>query len=296
MWTGILVAVIIVVGIYRLVNALKEDNVSNDQTNHQKKSPMTRDMAPIIRSDFSTIEKPNLTLPESIDEDKVKPLIELLTDLFFGKVNQDDVIYKILEEKELLIEIVNDDYEKQKLKKILVGEDVDVNNILIALRSIVDLKSIEQQVINVFDSGKIVFPDAFGIRTIGMRMDGGTKDFICQDLSNKEEFEIRFQRYVFGQVDRNPLSLTAAIYYKDFLVPVRSKFEQTILDRMKKAVGLDKPNGLNDINFSIGVSPQVFLEQKIPQHLILKRSVYEATGFVETEDYVKWAKLLGRID
>lgn len=295
----LLIVIVILIVLIRVLrpNSTEAQNTQPDKYyvgNNSPKILLPEDIAPIPVSDFSKVE--NLVLHDEADKIRLQPLSRKLTDLFFGDANEKEMIEAMANHKELLEELITEIRTKERLAKMLQDPTVSMDQIFMVMSSVVDLVSIERRINEIFDKGWITLPDHLAIKNIAMTMDGGSKVFICQNVDTQEEITLAFQHYHTTIPNRNLLSLTGAIYYDSCLVPIRSDFEKRLIEKIKEAVGLNKANALADINFSIESSPSALMNRHIPKALLIKRYAYEAVSFVESEDYVQWAKVLGRIE
>lgn len=275
-----------------------QNNANDYPPNNQQAGGATtapEDIKPIPRPTMASITtKPPVTAAQ-IETHGLGVLQQYLTEMFLGQRDAPEVLEVIKSHAESLITLAWDDYEQRKVTELVNAEEVDRYQIFEALGMVVDVRAIEDNIRSFYESGEIAFPKNFRIDDFSMRMDGGTKEFYCTDLDTNQEFRLAF--FQFMHEKRNPLELTAGIYWhQNLLVPVRSETEAFILRKLRQLAGLDQPNALADINFSVGVDPGVFMDQSIPGDLKQKRAIYELCGFVEMDEYLAWAKALGRID
>ncbi|MDJ1467640.1 hypothetical protein QNI19_17340 [Cytophagaceae bacterium DM2B3-1] len=233
---------------------------------------------------------------EEIKEAGLSSLVSLLTILYFNEDIREQVVAEVEKNQNQLLAIIPalHEYKGERLTRLLSEKTYLTGDIFDALSLLVDTYAIEKELNTELEKAKRSISENVSVDDFAMQMDGGTKILFCSNLEDGQKFQLRFHQFVSGST--NPMKLTGAIYLNEKLVPVRSHLEFDILQALKNAVGLDKPNSLDDIgHFSIGINPSVFMNKGISKEAKTKRMVYELAGLVECPQYVELAQKLGRL-
>ncbi|TAF63911.1 MAG: hypothetical protein EAZ55_12450 [Cytophagales bacterium] len=228
---------------------------------------------------------------------KLETLQNTLTEFYFENVDI-EILMNEVESNENTLEALLVVPEQKKLWEELKKSQHEHNylkpeQIFFALDPLVDLKGIELKLPKFLEQKGIRIPSKIQIDNFALILDGGSRFFKCTDALTGEPFELTFRQY--DSYDRSPYHIAGAVYFNDVILPVRGAAERKIVHELKEAVNLNAYDATKDIQFVIGNSYGALTNQQYPKELKTKRFVYEATLFVESDYYVRLAKLLGRI-
>jgi hypothetical protein len=205
-------------------------------------------------------------------QDELQPYeLEALQNILNGLIVQTHDITAVLREANEKRPALEELLEEKNVKLLFTNEPPSEYKVCKILAPIFDLQKLDMRIHQYYDWGRIIVPEHMQLVDTAIRMDGGSKIFIFQDLDSGANLEITLMHYNFESISRNPTELTGALYYEGVLVPVRSELERVIMERMRLCAGINGKQSRSQQRLAVAVY------------------------FIESDDYIEIAKLEGRI-
>lgn len=205
-------------------------------------------------------------------QDELRPYeLEALQNALNGLIVQTHDATAVLEEANQKRTALEALLEAKNAATLFAHEPPSEYKICEILAPIFDLQKLDVQIHQYYDWGRIIVPERMRLVDTAVRMDGGSKIFIFEDLDSRANLEITLIHYNYESISRNPAALTGALYYEGVLVPIRSELERVIVGRMRECAGINSKQTRSQQRLAVAVS------------------------FVESDDYTEIAKLEGRI-